>query len=723
MSETVLSGCIRWSGNRSSLPCYVSNGESIVLVGKDDRFALTFEPGRHRFVFVIPPSDSQCVGPFWHHYALQGPTDKAPNFLLKTMAVAPRSNPVILHITDTHLRADQPDPRNDAHYKFGKDNKPSRDTPTAACLRAALHELLTLANDAGPADLLVLTGDITDMGEPEALQTAAKILASLPIPVYPIFGGHDGNTERAANNANSTNSDSGGERRFCAEHFMRYLAPPYYSWNWGDRHFLSFVSETHFLDPQTEAMQQTFVENDLKLFGEKQPVTVCSHKHPYPWNIAPFRKAGCRVDSWLHGHFHIDRVHDEGAIRIFATGTPTMGGYDQTRVQARVIETHAAQRPTSRPITREIPSPENPHPESESESGIAMAWRSPAPLTLANLAGPCVTDHAVYCGLIDTSAGTHGGVVAFDHDGYQLWQTPCTGSFTAPLAVSESNVIAVGQVGQIICLNRHTGQQLWTHQLPDTLDRWLYAPPLIVEDSVIIGTTSLLTRLALHDGTLLWQHRHAESTTDAFCQLQGLAQFHNHAFLPGYATPSHLFDLESGNVLGVGDDKRIRYASRHTQIRERYFIGDMSGHLHCFDMNTGQPLWKTQISQHAITSGVAVYHDSLIIGTAEGICRYTQDGNQRLAFRGFGKSRGMDVPNRSESWGCPATPCVIGEQIWAASSDGYLNILDASTLDDIDRLHLRAPVLSPLARGPEARVYGVDSTGSLLCFRKRVNTR
>lgn len=708
MSESVISGVIRWRGARSHLPCHVSNGENIVLVGKDDRFALAFEPGRHRFIFVIPPGDSQSVGPFWHNYGPQGADDPEPSFLLKMMAAPPRRDPLVLHVTDTHLRADQPDPRNDAHYCFGKGNKPQRDTPTAARLSETLRELLA---SAGDVDFLVVTGDITDMGESEALKAAADIFASLPVPTYPIFGGHDGNTERAA---------CEGERRYCAEHFTRHLAPPYYSWNWGDRHFLSFVSETHFLDSQADELQHAFVENDLQTFGEKHPVTICSHKHPYPWNIGPFLKNGRSVDSWLHGHFHSDRVHDEGAIRIFSTGTPTMGGYDQTRVQARVIETRAAERPTGRPIALITSKRESPH--HESKDGLVVAWQSSASLTLAPLARPCVIDQAIYCGLIDTSTGTQGGVVAIDHHGGQLWKTDCRGSFTAPIVSCGSSVIAVAQTGKIVSLNRHTGERQWTHELPDVLDRWLYAPPLVVEDSVIIGTTSLLTRLALHDGRLLWQHRHDDVATDAFCQLQGPAHHHGHVLLPGYATPAYRFDLETGRVIGAGDDQRIRYASRHTQIGERYFVGDLIGRLYCFDLSTGLPLWETQISQQAITSGARVYRDSLIVGTAEGIGRYALGDGRQLAFHGFGKSRGMDVPNRADSQGCPGTPCVVGEQVWAASSDGYLNVLDASSLNAVDRLELHAPVLSPLACGRGELIYGINSKGVLLCLTKRTNT-
>jgi len=83
----------------------------------------------------------------------------------------------VLHLTDPHLVA----PR---ERLFGLD-------PLARLDAALAH----MRRHEPRADLLLLTGDLTDRGEDTAYTALAERLAALPYPSLPLLGNHD---DRAA---------------------------------------------------------------------------------------------------------------------------------------------------------------------------------------------------------------------------------------------------------------------------------------------------------------------------------------------------------------------------------------------------------------------------------------------------------------------------------------------------------------------------------------------
>ncbi|QUS36220.1 phosphodiesterase [Falsirhodobacter algicola] len=79
----------------------------------------------------------------------------------------------IIQLTDTHLMPP-------GHPAYGVDPE--------AQLRAAMADILA---DHADADLLVITGDLSDRGDPEAYALLRDILAPLPCPVRLMLGNHD----------------------------------------------------------------------------------------------------------------------------------------------------------------------------------------------------------------------------------------------------------------------------------------------------------------------------------------------------------------------------------------------------------------------------------------------------------------------------------------------------------------------------------------------------
>ena len=74
----------------------------------------------------------------------------------------------------------------DIHIGFAPDEKPEE--LNRVRFRATLKRLIESPNTP---DMLVLSGDVTDRGDPESFEKLAADLADLPFPVWPMVGNHD----------------------------------------------------------------------------------------------------------------------------------------------------------------------------------------------------------------------------------------------------------------------------------------------------------------------------------------------------------------------------------------------------------------------------------------------------------------------------------------------------------------------------------------------------
>ncbi len=694
---------------RARTACHVSNGEDLLPVDRDGRYALPFAPDRHRFMFVIPPDGYTTVGRFWYTTDGGARIPKHPEFNLRRTGRQRTGRFEFLQITDCHLRVAGHGAVAARMARAKKGPPVSQAQPAPSVLRRVLGDLV----DRAPrARFIVVTGDITDMGQPEALRAAARVLDALPLPVYPIFGGHDGNTERLHNR-----DTKGGNDHHNAEGFCRYLAPPYYAWHWGGRHFVSLVSEPHFLDQQTRDNQAAFIAADLERFGRTMPVTVCSHKHPYPWSVPPFRTA--RTDSWVHGHFHSARVYDDEGIRVFSTPPPAMGALDQSDVAARRILCDADRTPESRPLRHtyrraaRIARPAR-------GSRVEVLWRSDA-TGLSRTAKPCLVGETLFAGTTDHATDRQGSVIALDlATGATRWQAALGESVEADVIAHADTVIAVTQTGRIARLAQRDGRVHWRRDMPVKYDRWVYGRPALLEEGrahrVIVGGTASAVCLDAQTGRVRWEHAHETTTSDAMGRMQGPIAYRGRVFFAGHATPSLLKEAASGRTIRWIGDRRDRFSTPVTRIGDALFMGSIFGTLQCTDAFTGKTRWTRRISDYRITAAAAAWHDAVVIGTAEGVGRYSLKNGRRLAFRRFGQDLTLLVPNQGQCRSC-AAPCPTGPHLLVASGDGHVNVLAGKRLDLVERFSWPEPITGAMAPAPNGRVVFVDTTGRAVCIR------
>ncbi len=172
----------------------------------------------------------------------------------------------IIQLTDTHLMPS-------GHSVNGIDPEKQ--------LRAAVADIVEKHADA---DLLVMTGDLCNHGDPEAYAILKDILSSVPFPVRLMLGNHDDRANFVAAFPEHPRDENGFIQSFQDTEFGRLI--------FLDSH------EPNVIGGIFGADRLAFLETALAGAGEL-PVTVFIHHPPMDCGIAHFEHIG---------------MHDDGAV-------------------------------------------------------------------------------------------------------------------------------------------------------------------------------------------------------------------------------------------------------------------------------------------------------------------------------------------------------------------------------------------------------------------------
>jgi 3',5'-cyclic AMP phosphodiesterase CpdA len=278
----------------------VSNGEDIVQTDVKGWYTLQVDPEAHKFVFITVPDRFQPCKEFFQathswtdsredvHFGLRA----APNRATRPLSVA--------QITDTHVVAAD-----------------SRDI--------LIQDLRQLVQESSP-DFIIATGDLTNRGKLEELENYREAIQSIGTPVFSLFGGHDGNEERFADEAGNS----------FTRNFEQILGPTYYSFDWGGCHFVLNPTEDHFFSTSDRKRKEQWFWSDLALQPENQEIIIAMHTPP---NTAFLERLGhYNVRLVLYGHWHSSKVYSHGKIVVAATPSLCFGGIDTTPRSYRLVE-------------------------------------------------------------------------------------------------------------------------------------------------------------------------------------------------------------------------------------------------------------------------------------------------------------------------------------------------------------------------------------------------
>lgn len=661
----------------------VSNGEQIVQTDEEGRYALAVEPEAHRFVFVTVPDGFQAPSGFYSSTRNWMGAQDGVDFRLAPAPERAARQFTLVQITDTHVVTEG-------------------DMLTSGeVLAEALQQLV---READP-DVIVVSGDLTNRGELAELSRFRDAVETVSTPVFPLFGGHDGNEERHE-------GISQGGYTF-TRHFEAVLGPSYYSFDWGGRHFVFYPNEQSFFSPEDQERKEVWFWRDLELQPADREIVVVIHTPP----PVSFLEALSRynVSLVLHGHWHSSKVFSYKEMVVAATPPFCFGGIDTSPRGYRVLrfgeERAGVAFHVLKPTGVSSPSEDTQEEIAFDEMELCLRWEQQIPGGL-HRAAPVSAGDRLLLSLWDEGYPTSNGVCCIEvGSGDLVWHARTDATVKNSVAVDDGICAAVSVTGRVYALEEASGCLVWHANLPGYPERWIYTSPVIADGTLYAGAKAGYAAFDLKTGEQKW-YAPVEDSDNWACyanpqvyedllillvQRRGLMALDRQSgdvvweqqigVEYPYPTPvvagdllvsggdsSHLTALRaiSGEVVW---DKPILPAGYPTGllVRDGLICATSSeGEVLCFDFNSGTLLWQFQTEvglldmvpyRRGVRSILAApihFEDCLLICGCDG-CLYALD-----AVSGECRWR--------SAFGSPITapPCVWGEGLFVGTYDGRI---------------------------------------------------
>ena len=286
----------------------ISNGEFVVRTDARGRYEIEAEPGSHSFITVSAPDTHRTVGGFYRRVPESNSTF---DFTLRSTPERQYEKFTLAQITDTHVRTEP-------YYR-----------PQGAWLGPETGPRLTsdlrqLERESRP-DLVLATGDLTDIGTTAELEHFRNSIAPIETPIRPVYGGHDGHVELEAQGGNRDKYEY-VEGVSCIQNYQGVLGPVYYSFDWGGRHFVAFSKEDSYFTQADIARKDRWLIEDLSAQQEGRETVLFMHTPPAVEFLDLLGRYNVKLV--LFGHTHCSKAFRYNGMTVGGPTPLCFGGYD-----------------------------------------------------------------------------------------------------------------------------------------------------------------------------------------------------------------------------------------------------------------------------------------------------------------------------------------------------------------------------------------------------------
>ena len=666
----------------------VSNGETIVRTDREGRYALQADPEEHRFLFITVPDRFRPRGMFFLPAGTWAASPDEVDFLLEPAPERARKMFSLAQITDTHVTV-------------GKQAHLSR--------RRWLMEDLQQMVKVAELDLVVASGDLTNRGEPGELKRYLEAIRTSEVPVFSLFGGHDGNAERFAGEAGTT----------FTRNWETEIGPTYYSLDWGGRHIVLYPTEDGFFSPEDQQRKERWLFCDLAEQPAEKEIILVFHTPPsmaFLKRLAPYN-----IRLVLYGHWHSSKVFTYGNMVIAATPSLCFGGIDTMprgfrkvafgRGGAMGMELIALTESEVSPL--KIDFPKEVRITGGGKTALRLLWHRRLDARL-HRAVPVVAEENLLLSIIDEEGQGRQGISCLNaRNGRRRWHISTDASIKNSAAISDGRCAAVSVTGRVYVMDTARGGCTWQADLPGHPERWVYTAPAIADGTVYVGARSGYGAYDLESGARKW-YREIEATDAWSC----------------YASPQIYEDLVvlliSRRGLLALDRKTGEPVWEKTMETEYQYpapviTGDLlvsGGDASCLVVlraDSGEEVWQQSVTEARYLAGLTADLDWIYITTPDGEvrCYGLKSGQLRWQYR-LGRGLLDMIPYRRGGRSALASPVLFQDRVVVSGCDGRLDVLDASG----KRMGC-ADFGAPLSAAPcvaGARLYLGTYHGELYCF-------
>lgn len=664
----------------------VSNGEDIVQTDVKGWYTLQVDPEAHRFVFITVPDQFKTCEEFFQPTRSWTDSRDDVHFRLRSASHRPIRPFSVAQITDTHV-------------------------VTADSRDILIQDLRQLVQESSP-DFIIATGDLTNRGKLEELENYREAIQSIGIPVFSLFGGHDGNEERFAGEAGNS----------FTRNFEQILSPTYYSLDWGGCHFVLYPTEDHFFSSSDRKRKERWFWSDLALQPESRHIIIALHTPPRTIFLEKLSQYNVRLV--LYGHWHSSKAYSHGKILVAATPSLCFGGIDTTPRSYRLVEFREEEIKTNLiPLQQALASSISKETFSEISldninDALQLRWEHQLPVGCHRANPICIGDQLLLSLQDVAYPGCDGIYCLHSQTGEFRWHMPTDAGVRNSIAVISSSqtatrdwCAAVSITGCVFVTELTSGRLLWQADLPGYPERWIYTSPAIADDTLYAGAKAGYAAYDLETGEEQWYT--AIESSDAWscyaspqiyedllivlAQRRGLlalnrgdgsiaweqklaveyqypspAIFDDLLISGGDANSLAVFQAHSGEIIWHKPVLSARYVSGLTVHEKRIYVTTPDGEAQCYDLYSGELYWRFQTGEdlldmipycrsiNSILAAPIVFQDRLLVGGCDGVLYILN------AVSG-------ECQNRiSLSSPITAAPCVVGNGFYVVTYGGKI---------------------------------------------------
>ena len=661
----------------------VSNGEEVVRTDSKGGYEIIAEPGVHTFIFVSVPDTYRPAHTFYQPIPS---SEKNPlNFTLVTDLNRANEEFVLAQITDTHVRAEP-------YYR-----------PQGAWLGPETGPRLTqdlnqIERESGP-DLILATGDLTDTGTIPELELWRDSTAPVATPIYPVYGGHDGDEEMRAQGGDRDKYDY-IEGISCVQNYQRVIGPFYYSFDWGGRHFVAFSKEDSYLTTTDRDRKDSWLINDLSSQPEGIENVVFMHTPPSEEFLDMI--ATHNVKLILFGHTHASKAFQ---YRGMAVGGPTplcFGGYDTNARGYRLVRftSHGFGFDLVQQTTKQRPSVSSIKISLGEQDCLKQRWETQLPGP-THRAEPVRVGETYLYSVTDDNLHGYGGVYAIDvNSGDQRWNVSTDSSIKNSVSLDhEGVVVGVSITGRAYAININSGELVWQRDLPGYPFRWIYSRPAIADGIVYFGGKAGYQALDVETGKQVWYKvltvpkGSGDPVGDGWGSYPGPITYRGLLILHLSGIGLVALDREKGEVVWLNPLEVTHYYSNPVLLGDLIICGGSYGNLAAVQADTGETVWKRSILDAQYPTNIAIFSGRMYVTTNQGFVQSLDLASNR-AYWNF--QSGEDLlnmnPFRREVISLLAKPVQHGKSLLIAGVDGVLYTLDIETGQKVATAQFPVPI-------------------------------
>jgi len=658
----------------------VSNGETITRTDEDGRYVLHADPEAHRFIQITVPERFRPRETFFIPSTVWSAASDPVDFPLEPAPERARTSFVLAQITDTHVVEEE--------------------RPGLSNTRWLTEDLRILIETSHP-DLIVASGDLTNRGKSKELSAYLEAIRTSEVPLFSLFGGHDGNEERFAGPPGST----------FTRNWEAQIGPTYYSLDWGGRHIVLYPTEDYFFSPEDQQHKARWLSADLRAQPQDREIILVVHTPPtlkFLDSLSPYN-----VRLILYGHWHSSKVFTHGNTVIAATPPLCFGGIDTMPRGFRTVTFDVdGNMRTDLVALKSQPVPGLLSSSTDPEL-LHCLWHRRLEASVHRAAPVIAGDDLLLSGIDEEHRGRQGVSCVDVRTGVPRWYVETDASIKNSVAVADIWCVAVSITGRIVAVQRTSGHVAWQADLPGYPERWVYTSPTIADDTVYVGARSGYGAYDLETGVQRW-YAEIENTDAWSCYAS--PQIYKHLVIVLISRRGLLaLDRTTGAIVWE------RELATEYQYPSPVVTGDLlvsggdAGQLVLLHADSGEVVWKQPATEARYIAGLTVDGDRIYTAMPDGVVQSRDLSSGELHWQiALGEGLMDMTPYRRNTNAALAPPVVFGDRIVVPGCDGRLHLFDPDGAS-LGSVNLGSPVsAAPCVDGD--RLYVGTYDGDLYAF-------